>query len=65
MFQLTKPELFNYKHVGAHHSLGEDSQVYLPLHGSLQDVFSGHAAVHLQRVEEHVAVQPVARSLQT
>jgi len=50
---------------GAHHSLGVDPQVDASLPGPLQDVFGCQAAVNLQGVEEHVAVQPVAGSLQT
>lgn len=40
----------------SHHALVVDSQVYLSLHGSLQDVFGRHAAVDLQSVEEHITV---------
>lgn len=47
-----------------HHSLGVDPQVYLPLHGSFQDVFGRHAAADLQSIEEHLTVQTVSCSLQ-
>ena len=48
-----------------HHSLAEHPQVDLPLDRPLQDVLGRHAAVDLQCVEEHVAVQSVSRPPQT
>lgn len=51
--------------ISTYHSLIEDSNVYLPLSGSLEYVFSCHAASDLQSVEEHVTVKPVSCSLQT
>lgn len=47
-----------------HHSVAVDSKVDLPLYGPLLDVFGCHAAVDLQSVKEHLAVQPVACPLQ-
>lgn len=61
----TTTEVLFRNATGSHHSLSVDSQVYLPLHGSLQDVFGRHTAVDFQSVEEHFAVQSVSCSLQT
>lgn len=48
---------------GTHHSLAVHPDVDLPLGGALQDVFGRDAAGDLERVEEHVAVEAVPRSL--
>lgn len=51
--------------IDTYHSLTVNSQIDLPLSGSLKDVFSCHTADDLERVEEHFTVKPVSCSLQT
>lgn len=48
---------------GTYHPFAVHPDVDLPLGGALQDVFGRDAARDLERVEEHVAVEAVPRSL--